>query len=166
MQKATTTEMRQKEGERGCTIVYEGSLQGRAVAVKRLLLDFVTIATREGFLSITLELCPASISNIIKRPDAFYSITKLSYTKRGVAQITAGQEHLHILKRDLKPQTVLVPQPKNEKPCVIISDFDGRRSAMWTRRAFLPNVRRAVVAVTVGWHTHEQANLLIKLTER
>jgi serine/threonine-protein kinase/endoribonuclease IRE1 len=29
------------------TVVYKGSLQGRAVAVKRLLQDFVTLASRE-----------------------------------------------------------------------------------------------------------------------
>ena len=74
--------------------MYEGSLQGRAVAVRRLLQDFVTIAAREvevlqesddhpnviryfykeskvDFLYIALELCPASLADVIERPDSF-----------------------------------------------------------------------------------------------
>ncbi|KAF8802400.1 hypothetical protein BYT27DRAFT_7261168 [Phlegmacium glaucopus] len=75
------------------TVLYEGSFQGRPVAIKRLLRDFVTIATREvsilqqsddhpnviryyyhesrdNFIYIALELCPASLADIIENPSA------------------------------------------------------------------------------------------------
>lgn len=67
------------------------------VAVKRLLKDFVTLASREvsilegsdnhanviryyyqeahaNFLYIAIELCPASLADIIERPDSFRDI--------------------------------------------------------------------------------------------
>ncbi|KAJ3837019.1 hypothetical protein EV361DRAFT_847381 [Lentinula raphanica] len=69
------------------TVVFRGSLQGRSVAVKRLLRDFVTLASREvsilqesddhpnviryyyqethaNFLYIALELCPGSLADV------------------------------------------------------------------------------------------------------
>ncbi|KAJ3786055.1 hypothetical protein GGU10DRAFT_386963 [Lentinula aff. detonsa] len=69
------------------TVVFRGSLQGRSVAVKRLLRDFVTLAAREvsilqesddhpnviryyyqethaNFLYIALELCPGSLADV------------------------------------------------------------------------------------------------------
>ncbi|KAF8802399.1 kinase-like protein [Phlegmacium glaucopus] len=71
------------------TVVFQGSFQGRPVAVKRLLRDFVTLATREvsilqqsddhpnviryyyqesqlDFHYIVLQLCPASLVDIIE----------------------------------------------------------------------------------------------------
>ncbi|KAI0737272.1 hypothetical protein BC629DRAFT_1245721, partial [Irpex lacteus] len=73
------------------TVIFKGSLQHRAVAVKRLLRDFVTLASREvsvlqgsddhpniiryhyqeshvTFLYIAHELCPASLADVIERP--------------------------------------------------------------------------------------------------
>ncbi|KIK68343.1 hypothetical protein GYMLUDRAFT_237414 [Collybiopsis luxurians FD-317 M1] len=71
------------------TVVFRGSLQGRSVAVKRLLRDFVTLASREvsilqesddhpnviryyyqethaNFLYIALELCPGSLADVFE----------------------------------------------------------------------------------------------------
>ncbi|KAF8802396.1 kinase-like protein [Phlegmacium glaucopus] len=73
------------------TVVYQGSFQGRAVAVKRLLQDFVSLATNEvsilqqsddhpkairyhyqeshpNFFYIALELCPDSLADIVENP--------------------------------------------------------------------------------------------------
>ena len=96
------------------TVVFKGSLQGRAVAVKRMLADFVTLASSEvnvlqesddhpnviryyyqeahaNFLYIALELCPASLADIIERPDQFRDIVVAFEPKRALRQITAGQ---------------------------------------------------------------------------
>ena len=117
--------------------MYKGSLQGRAVAVKRLLNDFVTLASREvsvlqhaddhpnviryyyqeahaSFLYIALELCPASLADIIERPDQFRDIVVAFEPKRALRQITAGLRHLHALKivhRDIKPDNFLIGVP-------------------------------------------------------
>ncbi|KAF8523781.1 hypothetical protein BU17DRAFT_74941 [Hysterangium stoloniferum] len=163
------------------TIVYEGSLQGRAVAVKRLLRDFVTIAAREvellqesddhpnviryyykefkdGFLYIALELCPASLADIVERPDAFSAIASVFDPKRGLAQITAGLQHLHMLKivhRDIKPQNILVSRPKNGQHRMLISDFGLCKKLDVDQTSFLPTVHGAMAAGTVGWRAPE-----------
>ena len=108
------------------------------MAVKRLLKDFVTLASREvsilqesddhpnviryyyqeahaSFLYIALELCPASLADIIERPDQFRDIVVAFEPKRALRQITAGLRHLHALKivhRDIKPQNILVSHAK------------------------------------------------------
>ena len=73
------------------TVVFRGTFQGRAVAVKRLLRDFVEMASKEvsllqsadnhpnviryfcqeltpNFLYIALEQCPASLADLVERP--------------------------------------------------------------------------------------------------
>lgn len=120
------------------TVVYRGELQGRAVAVKRLLQDFVTLASREvdilqesddhpnviryfyqerhsNFLYIALELCPANLADIIERPDLHRDISNSFDPKRALTQITSGLRHLHALKiihRDIKPQNILISAAK------------------------------------------------------
>jgi serine/threonine-protein kinase/endoribonuclease IRE1 len=118
------------------TVVFQGSLQGRAVAVKRLLQDFVTLAEREvsilqesddhpnviryyyqesqhNFLYIALELCPCSLADIVETPDReqWRQIAVGFEPKRALLQIASGLRHLHALKlvhRDIKPQNILV----------------------------------------------------------
>lgn len=118
--------------------MYRGNLQGRAVAVKRLLQDFVTLASREvnilqesddhpnviryyyqeahaGFLYIALELCPGTLADVIERPDQFREISNAFDPKRALYQITSGLRHLHALKiihRDIKPQNILISSAK------------------------------------------------------
>ncbi|KAF7982779.1 hypothetical protein HWV62_25679 [Athelia sp. TMB] len=120
------------------TVVFSGSLQGRAVAVKRLLQDFVTLAAREvsilqesddhpnviryyyqeaqaNFLYIALELCPCSLADIIEAPQLHQEISAAFDPKRALRQITSGLRHLHGLKlihRDIKPQNILVSSAK------------------------------------------------------
>ena len=100
------------------TVVFKGSLQGRAVAVKRLLHDFVTLADREvnvlqesddhpnviryyyqeshlNFLYIALELCPASLADVVERPGEFREIVGVFDGKRALREVTAGLRHLH-----------------------------------------------------------------------
>lgn len=133
------------------TVVLRGKFQGRAVAVKRLLKDFVTIAAhevnllqdaddhphviryfckeqRDTFLYIALELCPASLFDLIDQPLAFPDLVAQLDPKKALRQITSGLRHLHSLKivhRDIKPQNILVSTAKRGQPGLrmLISDF-------------------------------------------
>ncbi|BGP18502.1 hypothetical protein JCM10213_001182 [Rhodosporidiobolus nylandii] len=132
------------------TVVLRGEFQGRAVAVKRLLKDFVTIAAhevnllqesddhphviryfckeqRETFLYIALELCPASLFDLIDQPAAFPDLVGQLDPKKALKQITSGLRHLHSLKivhRDIKPQNILVSTAKRGPGLrMLISDF-------------------------------------------
>ncbi|KAJ2158764.1 bifunctional endoribonuclease/protein kinase ire1 [Coemansia sp. RSA 552] len=122
------------------TVVYRGSFQGRAVAVKRLLLDFYDVADHEvqvlqesdthpnvvryfcterhgHFMYIALELCCGSLADAVtSEPDASLAAQLLqAEPKRAVLrQLARGLLHLHALKlvhRDIKPQNILVAPP-------------------------------------------------------
>ncbi|GAA5939568.1 bifunctional endoribonuclease/protein kinase IRE1 [Sporobolomyces koalae] len=132
------------------TVVLRGEFQGRAVAVKRLLKDFVTIAThevnllqesddhphviryfckeqRDTFLYIALELCPASLYDLIDQPSSFPELVPELDPKKALKQIASGLRHLHNLKivhRDIKPQNILVSTAKRGGGLrMLISDF-------------------------------------------
>ncbi|EED82822.1 predicted protein, partial [Postia placenta Mad-698-R] len=168
------------------TVVFKGSLQGRAVAVKRLLQDFVTLASREvnilqesddhpnviryyyqesqsNFLYIALELCPASLADIIERPDGHRDIVIAFDPKRALRQITAGLRHLHALKivhRDIKPQNILISHAKKgigetAGHRMLISDFGLCRKLEVDQTSFLPSANGAMAAGTVGWRAPE-----------
>ncbi|PVF98660.1 hypothetical protein CPB86DRAFT_732570 [Serendipita vermifera] len=149
------------------TIVYEGSLQGRAVAVKRLLQDFVTLAshevslllqaddhpnviryyfsmTRDSFLYIALELCPCSLADLIETPNKHREILGSFEPKRALQQITQGLGHLHNLKivhRDIKPQNILVSRPKGDgQHRMLISDFGLCKKLEVDQTSFLPTM--------------------------
>ena len=178
------------------TVVFKGSLQGRAVAVKRMLADFVTLASREvnvlqesddhpnviryyyqeahaNFLYIALELCPASLADIIERPDQFRDIVVAFEPKRALRQITAGLRHLHALKivhRDIKPQNILISassssslakggfgarRPGAKSYRMLISDFGLCKKLETDETSFLPTAHGAMGAGTVGWRAPE-----------
>ncbi|GAA5986223.1 hypothetical protein JCM10908_006463 [Rhodotorula pacifica] len=133
------------------TVVLRGEFQGRAVAVKRLLKDFVTIAThevnllqesddhphviryfckeqRDTFLYIALELCPASLFDLIDQPASHPELVAQLDPKKALKQVASGLRHLHSLKivhRDIKPQNILVSTAKRGQPGLrmLISDF-------------------------------------------
>ncbi|KAK7683852.1 hypothetical protein QCA50_013230 [Cerrena zonata] len=164
------------------TVVFKGSLQGRAVAVKRLLQDFVTLAAREvtilqesddhpnviryyyqehhaNFLYIALELCPASLADVIERPDLHREISIAFDPKKALRQITSGLRHLHALKivhRDIKPQNILISHAKkgvgeSAGHRMLISDFGLCKKLEVDQTSFLPTAHGAMAAGTVGW---------------
>ncbi|KAF4608030.1 bifunctional endoribonuclease/protein kinase ire1 [Pleurotus pulmonarius] len=183
------------------TVVFRGSLQGRAVAVKRLLIDFVTLASREvsilqesddhpnviryyyqeasgGFLYIALELCPASLADIIETPDReqWQEIAVSFDPKRALKQITSGLRHLHALKlvhRDIKPQNILVSAAKGGQASsvrggkwrMLISDFGLCKKLDMDQTSFLPTAHGAMAAGTVGWRAPEILRGEVRLDE-
>ena len=93
--------------------MFRGTFQGRAVAVKRLLRDFVHLASKEvsllqsadnhpnviryycqeltpNFLYIALEECPASLADLIERPLDHTELASLLEPRQAFKQITAG----------------------------------------------------------------------------
>ncbi|KAJ8131760.1 hypothetical protein O1611_g1866 [Lasiodiplodia mahajangana] len=118
------------------TVVFAGKFHGRDVAVKRMLTQFWDIATQEtqlllesdhhqnviryyamskndSFLYIALELCQASLSDIIDRPHQFQELARAGEMDlpRVLLQVANGLSFLHdlrIVHRDLKPQNILL----------------------------------------------------------
>jgi len=191
------------------TIVFAGKWDGRDVAVKRMLIQFNDIASREtkllresddhangesphyfiypvsyfcthqitsqtadttlviryyaqqqraGFLYIALELCQASLADVISKPNQFRELAQAGERNLPdvLYQITSGLCHLHdlrIVHRDLKPQNILVNMSKNGYPRLLVSDFglckklDGGQSSFGATTAH--------AAGTSGWRAPE-----------
>ncbi|RVX68566.1 hypothetical protein B0A52_07990 [Exophiala mesophila] len=127
------------------TAVFPGTLDGREVAVKRLIRSSNSLAAKEikhllssdenphviryfgkeesqHFTYIALELFTTSLDQFIERPLSYPNLVKLPEgfdVKDCLRQITDGVQHLHSLKlvhRDIKPQNVLVKAVKSHRP--------------------------------------------------
>ena len=186
------------------TVVYQGSFQGRAVAVKRLLQDFVTLATREvsilqqsddhpnviryyyqeshlNFFYIALELCPASLADIIENPygggssgreEEWKDIVRGFDVKRAMRQVASGLRHLHglgLIHRDIKPQNILISSASSSGGRggtgyrMLISDFGLCKKLDMDQSSFLPTANGATG--TVGWRAPEILRGDVKLDE-
>jgi serine/threonine-protein kinase/endoribonuclease IRE1 len=170
------------------TIVYKGSFDGRDVAVKRMLVEFFDIASHEvgllqesddhsnviryycreqatGFLYIALELCPASLQEVVEKPQDYPQLVKGGLDVPDVLrQITLGVRYLHSLKivhRDLKPQNILVAAPRgrsmssSQYPALrlLISDFGLCKKLEDNQSSFRATTAHA--AGTSGWRAPE-----------
>jgi serine/threonine-protein kinase/endoribonuclease IRE1 len=166
------------------TVVYKGSFDGRDVAVKRMLVEFYDVASHEvgllqesddhsnviryfcreqtsGFLYIALELCPASLQEVVEKPSDYPSLVNGGLDLPDILrQITAGVRHLHSLKivhRDLKPQNILVAAPKPRTGSnalrLLISDFGLCKKLEDNQSSFRATTAHA--AGTSGWRAPE-----------
>lgn len=105
------------------TVVFAGKWQDRPVAVKRMLRSFYDIASREtrllrevdrhdnviqyyaqlergDFIYIALELCEASLADVVEKPSHFRALAEAGSKDplRVLRQITRGIDHLHSLQ--------------------------------------------------------------------
>ncbi|SPO35666.1 related to IRE1 - protein kinase [Pseudozyma flocculosa] len=163
------------------TVVFKGTFQGRAVAVKRLLRDFVHVASKEvsllesadnhpnviryfykeltpSFLFIALELCPASLADVVERPNDYRELSVLLEPKRSLSQITSGLRHLHslsIVHRDIKPQNILVSTSSSGRSLkMLLSDFGlSKRLDGLAQTSFSQTMNNP--GGTVGWRAPE-----------
>lgn len=174
-----------------------------------MLRDFVTLAEREvsilqesddhpnviryyyqeaheNFLYIALELCPASLADVIENPnqDQWRDIAVNFDPKKALKQITSGLRHLHGLKlvhRDIKPQNILISANKGNTTSsntfgskngrggvgyrMLISDFGLCKKLDVDQTSFLPTAHGALAAGTVGWRAPEILKGEVKLDE-
>ena len=163
------------------TVVFKGTFQGRAVAVKRLLRDFVNVASKEvsllesadnhpnviryfykeltpSFLLIALELCPASLAEVVEKPNDFRDLSVLLDPKRALRQISSGLRHLHslsIVHRDIKPQNILVSLSSNGRALkMLLSDFGlSKKLDSVAQTSFSQTMNNP--GGTVGWRAPE-----------
>lgn len=171
------------------TMVFKGSFDGRDVAVKRMLKEFYEVASHEvsllqqhddhpnviryfdketagSFLYIALELCPASLLDVIERPRDFPALVPPGglNTPNILKQITSGIHYLHTLKivhRDIKPHNILVSAPKltianpstTQPPRLLISDFGLCKKLEGDQNSF--RATTAFAAGTSGWRAPE-----------
>lgn len=161
------------------TVVFRGTFQGRAVAVKRLLRDFVQMASKEvsllqsadnhpnviryycqeltpHFLFIALEECPASLADLIERPMDHPTLAPLFEPRQAFRQVTAGLQHLHslsIVHRDIKPGNILVTLTSQQKLRFLLSDFGISKRIDGMAPSTLTQSTHA--AGTVGWRAPE-----------
>ncbi|KAL5345505.1 bifunctional endoribonuclease/protein kinase ire1 [Pseudogymnoascus australis] len=163
------------------TMVFEGKFDGRDVAVKRMLIQFFEIASQEtkllresddhpnviryyaqqqsqGFLYIALELCSASLADVIEKPQLHRDLAQSGERDlpNVLYQITNGLQHLHnlrIVHRDLKPQNILVSMGKDGRPRLLVSDFGLCKKLEGEQSSFRATTAHA--AGTSGWRAPE-----------
>ena len=163
------------------TVVFAGRFDGRDVAVKRMLIQFYDIASQEtsllrqsddhpnviryysqhqtgDFLYIALELCQASLAEVVERPLMNKKLAELGkrYMQYVLCQVAEGLCYLHdlrIVHRDLKPHNILINVDRDGKPRPLVSDFGLCKRLEGGQSSF--GATTAHAAGTSGWRAPE-----------
>ncbi len=163
------------------TSVFKGTFDSsRAVAVKRVLLEFFDTASNEidlllesdfhtniaryyckerdnTFMYIALELFDCTLYDFIKHKEGYKSIEKVLNGKSLLEQMASGLKHLHSLKivhGDINPQNVLVvvKQSPTPKARIMISDLGLCKRLENDESSYTDETRDAVIS---GWRAPE-----------
>ncbi|XP_067115137.1 serine/threonine-protein kinase/endoribonuclease IRE1 isoform X1 [Osmerus mordax] len=153
------------------TFVFKGRFDGRRVAVKRILPECVSLASREVellreadehpnviryfctetdrmFTYIAIELCNATLQQYVEEPSCHSDlspVTLLEHTMSGLSHLHS----LNIVHRDLKPRNILLSQPGPlGRVRAVISDFGLCKRIPAGRSSFS---LRSGVPGTDGW---------------
>ncbi|KAI8923044.1 kinase-like domain-containing protein [Entophlyctis helioformis] len=183
LRKLTLTDQVLGYGSHG-TVVFKGQFENIPVAIKRMLADFYETAEHEarilqesdhhpnviryfvkeehdGFLYIALELCQASLFDLVEKPptpELTLLRSQLNH-KDVLLQAMRGVQHLHsmqIVHRDIKPQNILIGGPQSKKdtrPRVLISDFGLGKRLADDHSSFTHTAARG--GGTAGWRPRE-----------
>jgi serine/threonine-protein kinase/endoribonuclease IRE1 len=122
------------------------------------VIRYYTEEKRDPFYYIALELCEASLADIIERPNLHQKLAQAGTADLpGVLlQIASGVRHLHklrIVHRDLKPQNILVKVDGEGRPRLVVSDFGLCKKLAVDQSEFGATTARA--AGTTGWRAPE-----------
>ncbi|CAB3404497.1 unnamed protein product [Caenorhabditis bovis] len=169
---------------RGCqgTVVYKGKFDGRDVAVKRVVSEFVKFAHREAdllresdahqhviryfcmeadsqFRYLALELCIASLNDYVDNDEVRRAV-KISSIEI-LRQAADGLAHLHaskIVHRDIKPQNVLITSANQSGVMrTVISDFGLCKKVQPGKNSISIGLTSGLVG-TDGWIAPEAIN--------
>ncbi|KAI8918891.1 kinase-like domain-containing protein [Entophlyctis helioformis] len=183
LRKLTLTDQVLGYGSHG-TVVFKGQFENIPVAIKRMLADFYETAEHEarilqesdhhpnviryfvkeehdGFLYIALELCQASLFDLVEKPptpELTLLRSQLNH-KDVLQQAMRGVQHLHsmqIVHRDIKPQNILIGGPQSKKdtrPRVLISDFGLGKRLADDHSSFTHTAAHGIG--TAGWRPRE-----------
>uniref|UniRef100_A0A0R3PMF6 non-specific serine/threonine protein kinase n=1 Tax=Angiostrongylus costaricensis TaxID=334426 RepID=A0A0R3PMF6_ANGCS len=148
---------------RGCegTVVYRGKFDGRDVAVKRVISEFVKLVDREADLLRESDTHPHVIRYFCMESDSQFrylalelclaSLNDYVHEETLLRQATEGLAHLHVMQivhRDMKPQNVLLSTAGARGVRAVISDFGLCKRVQPGRHSLS---RRSGLAGTDGW---------------
>ena len=113
---------------------------------------------RDAFLYIALELCQASLAEIVEKPHLHRQLATAGALDMPnvLYQIVNGISHLHSLRivhRDLKPQNILVNMERDGRPRLLVSDFGLCKKLEGGQSSF--GATTAHAAGTSGWRAPE-----------
>jgi serine/threonine-protein kinase/endoribonuclease IRE1 len=137
------------------------------------IVRYYTSIRRDKFIYIALELCPATLEQVIVHgtEDRYKDLTGPNLDPQyALSQIASGLQYLHSLKivhRDLKPQNILVAPPKvrnyptsslwrhykKDQTRCLLSDFGLCKKLEPGQTTY--GVQTTVAAGTAGWRAPE-----------